>query len=193
MTTPIQLLCGILYVETPPCALYWTTLTGAWAACTDGSWMLRVAGRLSGPAWSDGRRPLVLASCDCAELDLPRFEKRHPGDRRPRAAIEVSRRWAHGDPAVTPQDVRDANAIIWAAAADALGPDSADAAWAAAYDAWSASGGAAAAAVKSRVLAQCADIVRKHFPDLLRLMISCDIAEVRLLAIANAGELEVAA
>src|ERR1019366_528687 len=193
MTTPIQLLCGILYVETPPCALYCATLGEAWAACTDGSWMLRVAGRLSGPAWGDGRRPLVLASCDCAGLSLPMLEKRNPTDRRPRSAIEVSRRWGHGDPSVTPQDVRDADAILWAAAADALSPDGADAAWAAAYDAWSATGDFDASAAKSRVLAQCADVVRKHFPYLLRLMISCDIAEVRLLAIANAGELEVAA
>ena len=39
--------------------------------------------------------------------------------------------------------------------------------------------------------ARCADIARRHFPDLIRLMLTCDNAKLRVLANANLGELVV--
>jgi hypothetical protein len=41
-------------------------------------------------------RALMLWAADCAERVLPFFEERHPGDDRPRNAIEVGRAWARG-------------------------------------------------------------------------------------------------
>lgn len=39
-------------------------------------------------------RLLAIWAADCAERVLPFFEKRHPGDLRPRKAIEATRAWA---------------------------------------------------------------------------------------------------
>jgi hypothetical protein len=38
-----------------------------------------------------------LLACDCAERVLPIYEAAHPGDLRPRLAIEVARRYARGE------------------------------------------------------------------------------------------------
>lgn len=39
---------------------------------------------------------LALWAADCAEHVLPHFEDEHPGDNRPRRAIEAGRAWARG-------------------------------------------------------------------------------------------------
>jgi hypothetical protein len=46
-------------------------------------------------AWNE--RTARLFACDCAERVLPLFEKKWPGDTRPREAIEVARRFANGE------------------------------------------------------------------------------------------------
>jgi hypothetical protein len=38
-----------------------------------------------------------LLACDFAEHVLPSFEREFPNDKRPRSAIEVKRKWAHGE------------------------------------------------------------------------------------------------
>ena len=81
-----------------------------------------------------------LFACDCAERVLPLFEKESPEDKRPRYAIEVSRRFAN----------REATQSELAAARDAAEA----AGWAAGWDAaWAAAEVAArvAAAVAARV------------------------------------------
>jgi len=40
---------------------------------------------------------LALWAAACAEHVLPLFESAHPGDQRPRRAIEHARAWAHGE------------------------------------------------------------------------------------------------
>jgi len=40
---------------------------------------------------------LALWAADCAEHVLPHFEDTHPGDNRPRQAIQAGRAWAAGD------------------------------------------------------------------------------------------------
>jgi hypothetical protein len=40
---------------------------------------------------------LALWAADCAWRVLPHFEGEHPGDDRPRRAIEVGRAWARGE------------------------------------------------------------------------------------------------
>jgi hypothetical protein len=148
----------------------WSAL---WRDCQRGDWMLWLAGMLAGEPGSDKRRPLVLATCECARLALKHVPD---GEDRPRKAIEAAEAWAHGAAGVTLEQVRayaDAAAYAYAyayaayayaAAADAAAAAAAaadDAAAAAAYAAYAAD---AYAAARGTRLAQCADIVRKHYP-----------------------------
>lgn len=140
----------------------------AWRACERGDWMLWLLGKLSGKPGGEGRKRLVLACCDCAELVLAHVPA---GEERPRKAIETARSWARGEGA-TLDDVRRAADAAYpaypayaAAAADAAAA-AADAAVYAAYPA-DAAGAAAAAAAAAResTLSRCADIVRTHYPE----------------------------
>jgi hypothetical protein len=106
-------------------------------------------------AWND--RNLRLFACDCAERVLPLFEKDHPNDNRPRAAIETARRFANGQATWEELDATwAAVAAAWAAwdaardaARAAAGAAARDAAWAAAgAAAWAAAGAAAGAAAR---------------------------------------------
>ncbi len=161
-----------------------------WSACERGDWMLWLLGRLSGSPESQSRKLLVLCACSCARLALPYVTE---GEKRPRLAIETAERWACGDEGVSLDDVRAAayaaadaaNAAdaaasvaytaVYAAytAADAAA-DAANAAYAAANvanaaytaaNAANAAANAAASAAKAAVLRECANIVRKHYPD----------------------------
>ena len=93
----------------------------------DALWCLRAV-----PEHQQERRDRLarLYACDCVERVLPMFEAKHPGEKRPRHAIETTRRFASGE----------ASADELAAARDA-----AEAAWAAAYAAWAAAEAWAAA------------------------------------------------
>jgi hypothetical protein len=151
----------------------------AWATCERGDWMLWWAGRLAGPP-GDDRRLLVLAACDCAVLALPLFESKYPSDARPRVAIDTARAWAHGK--ATPDQVNAAAAAAasayaaaaaYAAASAAYAAASAATATATAYAAAAYAASAVASAVasaaaadaeRSRVLRECADIARRHYP-----------------------------
>ncbi len=42
------------------------------------------------------RKTVALRAADCAERVLPLFEREHPDDVRPRAAIEAARAWVRG-------------------------------------------------------------------------------------------------
>ena len=73
--------------------------------------MLWLLGRIAGPAWSDSRKPLVLAACECARLALP-----YTTDPRVLKCIETAEAWTRGD--ATKEQVRaaDADAAAYAAA-----------------------------------------------------------------------------
>ena len=87
--------------------------------------MLWLCGTMQGKKGWPERPAIVLVACDCAELVLPIFEKKHPNDKRVRECIEVTRKWAAGE--ATIEEVRKArNAAYAAYAADAA--DAADAA-----------------------------------------------------------------
>lgn len=79
-------------------AIDWSTSfddpESAWAACNRSDWMLWFAGKHSGAPWSDGRRPLVLAACECARLSLKYVRE---GELRPLRCIEIYERWARGE------------------------------------------------------------------------------------------------
>jgi hypothetical protein len=81
-------------------------------------------------------RTARLFAYDCAEHVLPIYEKRRPGDDRPRKAIETARRYANGEATKKELDAARAAArdAAWDAARDAA-RDAGDAAWAAAWDA----------------------------------------------------------
>ena len=155
------------------------TIAAAWAACNRGDWMLWLAGHCAGPVGDPRRVPLALAAADCAELALPHVA---PGDGRPRQTIDTLRAWARGE--ATIDEVRaaawasaDAASAAGAARAAAMSAAAADAAWvAAARVAWVAAdaaksaadwvaGADAWAAARAATLAQCADIVRRHYPE----------------------------
>lgn len=98
--------------------------------------------------WTDTTARLFAA--DCAEHVLPVFEREHPGDDRPRRAIQAVRQFARRELAATPLTA----AAAWAAARDAAEAAAGDAAWAAAGDAasaaaWAAAGAAAEAAAEA--------------------------------------------
>jgi hypothetical protein len=160
----------------------------AWANCVHGGWMLWLVGTCAAGQESDARRKLTLAACECARLALKYVAA---GELRPLRAIETAEQWARGEAGVTIDDVRDAadtaarasaraayataDASATAAAAAAAAADTTDdsaaaagaAAAAAAYAAYAAGCAAGYAAVAQQaVLAECANIVRKHYPDL---------------------------
>ena len=149
------------------------TLREAWKACTRGDWMLRLAGL----AELCSRQGLVLAACACARLALPYVKK---GEKRPLAAIETAERWARGE--ATLEEVRSSASAFSSASSASSAAAASSAAYAASSafsSASSASSSAAAAAAaassafaaayaayddasaaRTKVLAQCADIVR---------------------------------
>ena len=111
----------------------------------------RVTERLT--TWNE--RTARLFAADCAEHVLPIFEKKHPGDSRPRDAIAVARRFANGEATRKELDAARAaawaaaRAAAWAAAGDAAGAAAGAAAWAAAGDAARAAAWAAAGAERA--------------------------------------------
>jgi hypothetical protein len=150
----------------------YTSPVKAWRECQRGDWMLWLVGKVSGPPESEGRKKLVLCACECARLALPIFENRYLNDGRVRKCIETAERWAKGE--ATIEELRQARSAAYAAYAAAayaayVAADAADA-YAAAYaaaayaaDAYAADAYAADAA-RAKALAECADIVRKHYP-----------------------------
>jgi hypothetical protein len=85
--------------------------------------------------WNE--RTAGLFACDCAERVLPLFEAEYPGDKRPREALDVARRYAVGN--ATHEELSAARDAAWAAARAAAraaaGAAAEDAAWDAAWDA----------------------------------------------------------
>jgi hypothetical protein len=123
----------------------------AWRNCKRGDHMLWLLGKQAGPPESPARKKLVLAACDCARLALKHVPA---GELRPLRCIETAEAWAHGK--ATIQEVSEARTAAYAAAAAAADAHAAaDAAYAYAAD---------AADARSLTLAQCAKIVRKHYP-----------------------------
>jgi len=163
----------------------------AWASCERGDWMLWLAGRRIGSPGSLAHRAVVRAAAQCARLSLAIYERRCPGDDRPRVAICAVQRWARTGSerdrsaayaAAAASDAAYASnaaaAYAAAAASDAAYAAAAasDAAYAsnaaasdAAYAAYAAYAAAAAAAAdaadadaRARVLKRCAGIVRRY-------------------------------
>lgn len=137
----------------------------AWAACERGDWLLWLCGKLAGKPWSAKRKKLVLAACECARLALPYVK-----DPRVLACIETSEAWARGD--ATQEQVRDAYSAYSTYAAYAAYSAYSTYSTYAAYTAYVAYVADAAYVGGEAVYAarQCADIVRKHYPDPPRLV-----------------------
>jgi len=104
--------------------------------------------RLIGKVDSWDARTARLFACDCAERVLSVYEKEYPDDTRPRHAIEVARRFAHGN--ATDEELAAARDAAWDAASAAAGAAASAAAWAAAGGAaWDAAWAAARAAASA--------------------------------------------
>lgn len=139
-------------------------LLTAWRECERADWMLWLCGKNADtPGWPT-RRQLVLAACACAETALPFVRE---GEERPRRALEMARRWARDDAAMTLAEVRAtardavygasyaAAAAVYAAVADA------DAAGYAAACAAEAAYAADSAAARTRTLRELAELLRR--------------------------------
>ena len=133
------------------------TAQEAWDDCNRGDWMLWLVGKLSGKPWSDSRKKLTLATCECARLAWDKMPKTS------RRCIELFERWARGEK-ISKSQLKAA----YAAAAYAADTAAAYAAYANAYAAATAAYAVATAAhtAYTKILAKCADIVRKHYPDI---------------------------
>ena len=154
-----------------------------WVSCEDGWRMLRLVGAVSGPPEDDQRRHLVLAACKCARLALPYAGQ---GETWSLSTIEIAERWARGE-GVNPEDVFSAVRAASALAEATPHDPAAQAAWnaascsaaavycAAAHVSFPAGHAASCARDAARaagspdaekqVLRDCAEIVRRAFPE----------------------------
>ena len=115
---------------------------------------------------------LRLFACDVSEDVLDIFESKYPNDSRPRNAIEVARRFAHGED--TREELAAARDAAWAAARDsardaawAAAGAARDAAWAAAGAARAAAGAAAGADAWAAAWAAAGDAARARYSNWL--------------------------
>ncbi len=116
-----------------------------WEASERGDWMLRLIGRKAGKPWGEKRKKLVLTSCKCARLVWDSMP--HAG----KDCIFLFERWANGKNISTDDLFKAKHAAANAAAYTA---------YAAAYAAYATPYTAQPATLK-----QCADIVRKDYPN----------------------------
>lgn len=68
------------------------------------------------------KKTLAIWACDCVERVLPYFEKKYPGDKRPRLAIEAGREWVRTG-VFRMADIRNVALASHAAARDVEGDD----------------------------------------------------------------------
>lgn len=161
MSTSISVLkdAGVCY-DAIAWAKQFPDLETAWAACQRGDWMFWWAGIQSGPPESKGRKRLMLAVCECARLTLP-----YARDPDALKCIETAESWARSDGA-TMDEVRAAREKVDTAAAAyhvAAVADTYAAASFATYVVYAA----VTATARGETFAQCcADIVRRHYPQL---------------------------
>jgi hypothetical protein len=159
-----------------------TSLAEAFVKLERGDWWLWLA-RAYGIDLDKPR--LVTFAADCAERVLPKFEERHPADKRPREAVEAARAWVT---CPSPETRAAANAAYaaaytayaaaYAAYAANAADDAANAAYAAAiaaYAAYTANDAAYAAAYAAYAAANAADErswqtdrLRKLFPEVTK-------------------------
>ena len=132
----------------------------AWRGCERGDWMLWLVGKLAGPVGDPRRKKLVLAACGCARLSLKYVKA---GEERPRIAIETAEKWARGKATIEEVGVAHAAAHAAAYAAAAVAVAAYAAAVAVAADAAHAAV-ADYAYARTKMLKQCASIVRKFYP-----------------------------
>ena len=118
----------------------------AWLICERGDWMLWLLSKQTDSPESASLKKLVLIACSCARLALPYVKM---GECRPLIAIEIAERWAHTKNRITSKEIKSASTASASAAASA--PAYASAAASAADDA------------NSKILKQCAEIVRQHY------------------------------
>ena len=160
-------------------ATQFPTLQKAWDKCERGDWMLWLIVKQAGGLVSKSRKKLVLTACKCARLALKYVPKE---EKRPLKAIQTTEKWANGDSSISLDDIRNAanaaDAAYAAYYAAAYAANAADAAPYAAYAAYAAAhaalddirnavyaaNAAYYAAARSKVLEQCADIVREMYP-----------------------------
>jgi hypothetical protein len=139
-----------------------TTARQAWQQCQRGDWMLWVIGALAGPSESESRKRLVLCACECARLALKHVPA---GEERPRICIETAEAWARGEASVDQvYDAARAAYAAYAAYADYAASVADYAAYAASATAYADYAASVADYAAYAASAQCADIVRKHYP-----------------------------
>jgi hypothetical protein len=141
----------------------------AWRLCERGDWMLwLICKQVTSSPWSEDRKPLLACCLDCAET----VKHLWPKAEKIAAAVGVLHAWISGTATVEQAQKARRELYAVAAYADAAAADAvaaaadAAAADAAAADAVAAAGGAVADAdaARKKTLAECAEIVRSHYP-----------------------------
>jgi hypothetical protein len=160
------------------------TATECWNDCERGDWMAWLIA-YDAKKLHITKRQLVGALADCAALSLKHYEAEYPHDKRMQECINICRRYAEGK-ATDKELINYATYAHFAASVPYAAYTSATyAAYAAAYAAYAASTASAAngayAAYTSATYAaytsgygarfstlkKCANIFRKHFPEVL--------------------------
>lgn len=85
-----------------------------------------------------------LFLCDCAERVLLAFEKEHPGDERPRKAIEVARRYARDE--ATDEEIEEAKEEAYKSSIEVTEKQISEPKWRGKHSTWNAAGAAGGAA-----------------------------------------------
>ena len=130
------------------------TLAEAWQACERPDWMLWLYERNN-----PDKTICVKIAVFAAQLALPIWQKKYPGDLRPQQAIEAAKKWIEN-----PSEKNWVEACVArAAAAEAAADAGAWAAWAAA-DAADAARAAADAAGEAGINKTIADYIRQLIP-----------------------------
>lgn len=140
------------------------TAAECWHDCEHGDWMAWLAAHINNTT----QQQLVDVLADCAALALKYYEAIYPDDKRVRNCINTCRRYAKGK-ATMEELIAAADAAYAAADAVNVIPAAAAAAYAAHAAAHAANATAYAATYvtsSNKILAKCAKIFRKHFPDL---------------------------
>ena len=154
-----------VYPDAVKWASQFSTLQAAWEASERGDSMLWFAGRVAGgEPNSPERLKLILATCDCARLALGHVPA---GKEFPRQATSATENLATGT--ATLAQLKAATRAAWpCGATGAVWDDWAtETVWSAgaSWVAWATGATWFTGAARATVLRQCADIVRRHYPE----------------------------
>jgi hypothetical protein len=129
----------------------------AYDLCERGDWLIWFNARFNGgEPLTEARKPIVLAACECVRLALP------PTDAYVSRVMEVAEQWTRVE--ATESDIRDAEREAWRIPNSSAANSAAICAYVGTCQGYAYGAISYAANDDSRLLRECAIIVRKYFP-----------------------------